>query len=199
MSQSQAVLVDQLWPQEKSASLVRFAALAVIGSLIVAVAAQILVPMYPVPMTLQTLAVLGIGAAYGARLGAATLTLYMVECLAGLPFRAGGQAGFFQADGAVISSGGYMIGFILAAALVGWLAEKGWASNPLKMAAATLLGGALLYVPGLLWLGVWASQVKGVAGVDVIQTTLAWGFTPFLLGDVVKALIAGLGIGAIKS
>ena len=173
----------------------RAAVLAVCGSLLVAGAAQISIPMFPVPMTLQTLAVLGVGAAYGARLGAATLALYLIEGLVGLPFFAGGQSGFFQ-DGALISSGGYIIGFILAAALVGYLAERGWAKNPLKMALGTILGGIALYVPGLIWLAVWAAKVKGMDASAAVQAAISWGLTPFLLGDAIKAVIAGLGVSS---
>ena len=105
-------LANRVWPQANTNGLVRNAALAVAGSLLVALAAQINIPMYPVPMTLQTLAVLAIGAAFGARLGAATLALYALEGAVGLPFFAQMKSGL-----AVISgpSGGYIIGFILAA------------------------------------------------------------------------------------
>ena len=188
-------IAQRLWPVAGSA-LVRNVVLAVAGSLLVAGAAQISIPMWPVPMTLQTLAVLGIGGAYGARLGFATLALYALEGAAGLPFFAGGQAGLYK-DGALISSGGYIIGFILAAALVGWLAEKGWGSSPFKMALAAFIGGAALYIPGLIWLAAWAAQVKGMAVADAIPAAISWGFTPFLAGDAIKALIAGLGIGSV--
>jgi biotin transport system substrate-specific component len=189
-------LANHLWPST-DVNWTRAVLLAVFGSLLVAGAAQVTIPMYPVPMTLQTLAVLGVGAAYGARLGAATLALYMIECVVGLPFRAGGQAGFFK-DGALISTGGYIIGFILAAALVGWLAEKGWASNPVKLAFAAILGGIVLYVPGIMWLAVWAAQVKGMDASTAISSAIAWGLTPFVLGDIIKAVVAGLGVGSVS-
>jgi biotin transport system substrate-specific component len=194
MKTANVTLANRLWPRA-TRNWALEAVLAVCGSLLVAGAAQVSVPMFPVPMTLQTLAVLGIGAAYGSRLGAITLVLYALEGLMGLPFFADGQAGFFK-DGMLISSGGYIIGFIMAAALVGWLAEKGWSQNPMKMALATLMGGVLLYVPGLIWLAIWAAKVKGLDISDAIQAAIAWGFVPFVLGDIIKAAIAGLGIGS---
>jgi biotin transport system substrate-specific component len=196
MNTANATLANHLWPTT-STNWTRNIVLAVLGSLVVAIAAQISIPMYPVPMTLQTLAVLGVGAAYGARLGAASLALYAIEGLVGLPFFAGGQAGLFK-DGIIISSGGYIIGFILAAALVGWLAEKGWASNPAKLALAAILGGIVLYVPGITWLAVWAANVKDMDAGTAISSAIAWGLTPFVLGDIIKALVAGLGVGSIS-
>lgn len=176
-----SLLANQIWQPTQSLFSVRNLALAVIGSLFVAIAAQINIPMVPVPMTLQTLAVLSIGAAFGARLGAATLALYAVEGAAGLPVFAQMKAG-----AAIISgpTGGYIVGFILAAALVGYLAEKGWSRDIPKMVMAALLGAIVLYIPGLVWLHQFANGWS---------QTFEWGITPFILGDVVKAVIAALG------
>jgi biotin transport system substrate-specific component len=173
--------------------------LAVVGSLIVAGAAQISIPMWPVPMTLQTLAVLAVGGAYGARLGAATLALYAVEGAAGLPFFAGGKHGIFDAKlDYLFPSGsmGYVVGFILAAALVGYLAQSGWINSFARMIAASLLGAAVLYIPGLLWLGVWAAKTQGMDVAAATQAAFSWGLIPFIPGDIIKAVIAGLGLSA---
>jgi biotin transport system substrate-specific component len=197
---SNITLANRLWPQATSSNLVRNIVLAIAGSLIVAGAAQITVPMWPVPMTLQTLAVLAIGAAYGARLGAATLGLYALEGAVGLPFFAGGKSGLFDAKLDYLlpaSSMGYVVGFIMAAWLVGKLVESGWANTLLKSALATLAGAVVLYVPGLIWLATWVSTT-GVApeGQTAMQAALSWGLYPFLLGDAVKAVIAGLAVPA---
>ena len=172
-----SLLSDRLWPQTGFA---RNAVLAVVGSLIVAAAAQVNVPMVPVPMTLQTLAVLMIGAAYGARLGAATLALYALEGAIGLPVFAGFKSGV------MLASFGYVLGFIAAAYVVGFLAERGWDRSIPKMFAAMLLGAAVLYVPGLIWLSAWI-------GVD---KAIQFGLVPFLVGDLVKAAVAALGFPA---
>jgi biotin transport system substrate-specific component len=173
--------------------------LAVAGSLFVAGAAQVTVPFWPVPMTLQTMAVLLVGGAYGARLGAATLALYALEGAIGLPFFAGGKGGIFddKLDYVIpASSMGYVVGFVLAAALVGYLAQSGWINSFFRMVAATVAGAAVLYVPGLIWLAIWASQTQGLDAVVAVQKSLAWGLYPFLVGDAVKAVIAGLGLSA---
>ncbi|MBM3521286.1 MAG: biotin transporter BioY [Alphaproteobacteria bacterium] len=177
------LLADRLWPAADS-RLARNAALAIIGSAIVAAAAQINIPMVPVPMTLQTLAVLAIGAAYGARLGAATLALYALEGALGLPVFAEFKSGV------MLASFGYVLGFIAAAYVVGYLAERGWDKSIPKMFAAMLLGAVVLYIPGLAWLWAW---------VGSFANTIAWGLTPFIVGDLVKAAIAALGFPAIWS
>jgi biotin transport system substrate-specific component len=194
------ILANRIWPQAASSNLVRNVVLAVLGSLVVAIAAQITVPMWPVPMTLQTLAVLSIGAAYGARLGAATLGLYALEGAIGLPFFAAGKSGIADAKLDYFlpaGSMGYVVGFIIAAWLVGKLVESGWANTLLKSALATLAGAVVLYVPGLVWLAIWASTTGVVPeGQTAVQAALAWGLYPFMFGDAVKAVIAGLAVPA---
>lgn len=173
-----SLLSDRLWPQT---GLARNAILAVLGSLAVAAAAQVNVPMIPVPMTLQSLAVLVIGAAYGARLGAATLALYALEGAMGLPVFAEFKSGV------MLASFGYVLGFIAAAWVVGTLAERGWDRSVPKMFAAMLLGAAVLYVPGLIWL----------SGFIGFEKAVQYGLMPFLVGDVVKAAVAALGFPAV--
>jgi biotin transport system substrate-specific component len=173
--------------------------LAVAGSLIVAGAAQVTVPFWPVPMTLQTLAVLLVGGAYGARLGAATLGLYALEGAVGLPFFAGGKGGVFDSKLDYLlpaGSMGYVVGFVMAAALVGYLAQSGWINSIGRMVVATLVGGAILYVPGLIWLAIWAAKTQGMDAAAATQAALNWGLYPFIAGDVIKAVIAGLGLSA---
>jgi biotin transport system substrate-specific component len=181
---SSSIIASKIWPQTASNTLLRNVALAILGSAIVAIAAQINIPLPIVPITLQSLAVLAIGAAFGARLGAATLGLYALEGAAGLPVFAQMKAGAGVIAG---PTGGYIIGFILAAALVGYCAEKGWSNSIPKMILASLLGAAVLYVPGLIWLHQFAN---GWA------QTFEWGITPFILGDIVKAVLAALGFNA---
>lgn len=182
MSQTSPTLAAALWPSAQASSLLRNILLAILGSAVVALSAQINVPMVPVPMTLQTLAVLAIGAAFGSRLGAATLALYAIEGSAGLPVFAGFNSGI------MLASYGYILGFIVAAGLVGWLAERGWDRSVVKMFAAMLLGAVILYIPGLAWLAAW---VGGFA------KAVEYGLTPFIAGDLVKAAIAALAFPAV--
>jgi biotin transport system substrate-specific component len=178
MSMNSSLLSNRLWP---ATGFMRNAVLAVAGTLLVAAAAQVNVPMLPVPMTLQTLAVLMIGAAYGARLGAATLALYALEGAIGLPVFAGFKSGV------MLASFGYVLGFIAAAYVVGHLAERGWDRSPARMFAAMLLGAAVLYVPGLVWLSAWIG----------VEKAIQFGLIPFIPGDLVKAAVAALGLPAV--
>lgn len=185
MNTPNLTLIGHLWPATSPAMLLlRAIVLMVLGSLLVALCAQINVPMLPVPMTLQTLAVLAIGGAYGSRLGAATLALYALEGVAGLPVFAQMKAGLPTLLG---PSGGYILGFILTAWLVGRLAEKGWDRNAFTMCVATIMGAAILYVPGLAWLYTFMGN---------LPDTLAAGLVPFIPGDIIKAILAAIAFPA---
>jgi biotin transport system substrate-specific component len=195
-------LANRLWPQGLTHPWARALVLAVAGSLLVAGTAQITVPMWPVPMTLQTFAVLAVGAAYGARLGAATLGLYAVEGAVGLPFFAGGKSGLFDDKLDYFlpaSSMGYVAGFILAAWLVGKMVEEGWADTVATTIAATIAGAMALYVPGLIWLAIWASVSMGMDSATAMASAVSWGLYPFVIGDILKALIAGLAVPAASA
>lgn len=156
--------------------------LALGGSLLIALAAKASVPMFPVPMTLQTLAVLVVGLAFGARLGAATLVLYLAEGAMGLPVfsptTAPGVAAFTG------PTAGFLVGFVLMAWVAGYASDRGWTKHFLGAAAAALAASALLYVPGLAW-------PAAVMGKSVPELLSGW-MLPFLAGDAVKALIAAL-------
>jgi biotin transport system substrate-specific component len=198
MGTSNLTLAGHLWPAS-SMNWTRTILLAVLGSVLVAIAAQVSVPMLPVPMTLQTLAVLAVGAAYGARLGAITLALYALAGAAGLPVFANFQAGMFLPTGEIIATGGYIIGFIVAAGLVGYLVEKGWGANVFKLCAAMLIGAAVVYVPGLIWLVGWLGVMKGMDVTSAITVALTTGMLPFILGDIIKAVLAALAFPAAFS
>lgn len=176
---SHPTLIGTLWPATGAPAL-RWALLMLLGSLFLALCAQIEVPLYPVPITMQTFGVLLLGSAFGARLGAATVALYLLEGASGLPVFAGGGAGLTTLFGV---TGGYLFGFVIAAWLVGALAERGWDRGVLTTALAMLFGNIVLYIPGLIWL----------AGFIGTEAAIAGGLTPFILGDLLKiALAAGL-------
>ncbi len=178
---AQPTLATTLWPAKSGAQVLRLIALAVGGSALVAVSAQIQVPLQPVPITMQTFAVLVVGMAYGWRLGAATLALYLAEGAVGLPVFAGGAGGVAVLFG---KTGGYLFGFVLAAAIVGWLAQRGWDRRPVRTAVAMLLGNMAIYIPGLLLLGAYIGAAKAVQ----------FGLMPFLLGDGLKLLLAAAAL-----
>ena len=175
-------LFSALWHVEGSANrAIRATVLAFVGTLLLTLSAKVQVPFYPVPMTMQTFVVLGIGMAYGWRLGGATLLLYMAEGAMGLPVFAGTPEKGIGLAYMMSGTGGYLVGFVLAAMATGWLAEKGMDRSVVGTAVAMLVGNALIYVPGVLYLGV-------LFGFD--KPIIEWGFTPFILGDVAKLALA---------
>ncbi len=184
----QTTLAHRVWPVSEDANFVRYIVLALAGTLAVAIAAHIKVTIPSIPpinMTLQTLAVLAIGAAFGPRLGAATMMLYAAEGAVGLPVFSPTPDGY---PGIVGPTGGYIVGFVFAAFVVGYLAERGWDRSLPKMLVVTLLGASVLYIPGLLWLQTF---------VGGMGKAIEYGLMPFWIGDVVKAAVVALGFPAI--
>jgi biotin transport system substrate-specific component len=158
------------------------------ASLLLALSAKISVPLYPVPLTLQTLVVIGLGLALGSWRSAAAVLLYLGEGAMGLPVFAGTPEKGIGLAYMMGPTGGYLIGYVIAALAAGLLASRGWDRQPLKAMAAALLSSALIYVPGLIWLG-------AVIGFD--KPMLHYGLTPFILGDVTKALLAAITFSTI--
>ena len=162
-----------------SRSRVSDVALVLAGVVITALAAQVQIPAVPVPFTLQTLAVLVIGATYGASRGAITMGAYALVGVLGFPVFAGGASGFSVILGA---TGGFLLGFIFAAALIGRLAELSWSSNALKMFVSYVLGSVIIYAIGVPVLAMSAFASDVVAAATYMM--------PYLIWDAVKALIA---------
>lgn len=167
-------------PQQQTFALLRDAGLIIGGSVVVAALAQLSDHQLPVPHTGQTLVVLLVGAALGWRRGGLALLTYVAAGLAGLPFFANGNAGLGVLVG---RTGGYLIGFIAAAMLVGWLAERGWDRSPWLMALAMVLGNAVIYLCGVSQL---LAVVPGLTPLQGFQL----GVQPFLLFDAIKLIIA---------
>ena len=170
--------------------LARNAMLVLAGSAFIAVAAQISVPMFPVPMTLQTLAILMVGFAYGSRLGAATLLAYLAEGAMGLPVFANAMNGAAFAG----PTAGFLLGFVAMAWAAGLAAERGLARGLVGTALSALLISAALYIPGLAWPALIAGGF-GIGGGWIAQeASFYWAhfMAPFLLGDVVKTVIVAL-------
>ncbi len=158
--------------------IVRDIALVLGGSALTGVAAQVAIPLpfTPVPLTLQTFAVLLVGASLGTVRGVLSMGLYLVAGVVGVPWFANATSG---AGGA---SFGYVIGFVVAAALVGRLAERGATTGPLRTAAVMVVGNLAIYAVGVPWL-------MAVAHVG-FATALALGVVPFLIGDLIKVAVA---------
>jgi len=178
---SQRTLIQSL--RGTHPGLLRQMSFAMGGSLALWLSAKAQIPFYPVPLTMQTLVVLTIGVVSGWRLGAATVALYLVEGALGLPVFAGTPEKGIGLAYMLGPTGGYLVGYLLAAAACGWLAERGWDRSIAKTTLAMIAGNGIIYVFGLLWLGTLLGWDKPI---------LAWGLTPFLPGDLLK-----IALGAI--
>lgn len=176
-----ATLINTLWSKENVA--LRNVLLAIAGSIALWISAKVQVPLYPVPISMQTFVVLMIGMAFGWKLGGATIALYLAEGLVGLPVFAGTPEKGLGLAYMLGTTGGYLFGYLVAAIAVGWLAERGFGRNVFLTGLAMLVGSALIYAFGLLWLG-------SLLGWD--KPILEWGMYPFLAGDAFKVVLAAV-------
>ena len=171
--------VAELWrPNERSTALVYDAVLIVLGSVLVALCAQIAIG-FPVPISAQTFAVLLIGALLGPRRGAICMLAYLAEGAAGMPVFAHGKAGLAALAG---PTGGYLVGFVPAAWIVGLLAKSGWDRRFWTTLAAMVIGNVVIYVFGV-------SLPTVLIGFG---PALASGVYPFLIGDLAKGFLAAM-------
>ena len=174
-----STVVGQLWPSREDSrfAALRIAALLAVGTALLTLSAKIQVPFYPVPMTMQTFVVLVLGAAYGWRLAGATVALYLLEGAAGLPVFAGPVAGPAYLLG---PTAGFLIGFLPAAMVTGFMAERGWGRSLLRITAMMLIGHAVIFGFGIGWL------------TTAMPFAKAWavGFMPFLAATALKTALA---------
>jgi len=159
--------------------LVRQVGLVIGFSLLTALAAQVVIPIGPVPITGQTFAVLLTGALLGPRLGAMAMIAYLIEGASGLPFFAGGHFGLVHLMG---PTGGYLVAFPAAAFITGAFAEHGWDRRFFSAAAAMAIGSIIIIVCGCVWF----SLLTHTSIVNAVRVTVV----PFILGDIVKILLA---------
>lgn len=188
LAHGRPTLADRVFSRSLATDLVLVGA----GTAITALAAQLVIPLWPVPITMQTFAVLLVGTALGPLRGALSMALYLLLGIVGLPVFSDGSSGNLFA----LASGGFIVGFVFAAPLVGWLAQREWDRKWLGTALSFLAGTVVMYAFGLPWLfasldgygaGVW-QDTMGYS--SLLEATIGAGMLPFLLGDVLKALLA---------
>ena len=182
-------LVSLALPQKGAARLAAQFGLALGGTLLLTLSAKTKVVFGPVDMSLQTLAVMLIAATFGLRLGLATLLLYMAEGAMGLPvFQSTPEKGIGIAY-MLGTTGGYLAGFVVMAAIAGWAADRGWDRNPFKLFGAFVAADVIMLAMGTAWLAV------------LIGADKAWqfGFLPFIVPDLIKAALAAALVPAVWS
>jgi len=176
---SPRTLLDVAWPDGAQARRLTTAAAVLFGVCLLTLSAKVQVPFWPVPMTMQSLVVIMLGMAYGSRLAVATVCAYLLAGAAGLPVFAGTPARGIGLAYMMGPTAGFLVGFVLAAWLVGFLAERGWDRTFLKCAAAMVLGHLAISLSGVVWLAILMGTTKAI---DV-------GLTPFLASSALKTAL----------
>lgn len=190
-----AALAETLLP-EGAARLISAVLLVIAGTMVLAIAAKIKVPFYPVPMTLQVLAVLGIAATYGSRLAVITVLAYLAQGAIGLPVftntppMVAGPAYFMG------PTGGFLLGFVVMAWIVGTAADRGFGRSFPKLFGAMLVADVVMLALGFAWLAWFATLSSGATGLGVASAFSA-GVAPFLLGDLFKVVLAAAAVPAV--
>ena len=180
LTSAQPALIDILWPRATDRVWLRNIALAIAGTLVLTLSAKIQVPFWPVPMTMQTFAVLVIAMAFGPRLGTATVALYLVEGAVGLPVFAGSPATGIGPAYMAGPTGGYLAGFLAASAVLGYLNGRGWDCSVFKTVGAMVLGTVIIFVLGYVWL----------AYLIGMENAWTFGIQPFLPAAAFKIALA---------
>lgn len=189
-------LAGLLWPAGERSGALRAVVLAVLGSALLTLSAKVSVPFWPVPMTLQTLTVLALGAMVGRRIAVATVALYIAQGLAGLPVFANTPPAVPGPLYLLGPTGGFLAGFAVAAAIVGFAADRGLARRPLAFLAVVALADMALLALGCAWLALGAAMPSGATGIGFAKAFAA-GVQPFLLGEALKVAIVGLAVPAL--
>jgi biotin transport system substrate-specific component len=183
-------LAPTLWPFAGNRT-VQDVVLVLAGTALIAVAAKIKVPFFPVPMTLQTLAIMLIAATYGFRLGTLTVLAYLAEGVVGLPVFTNTPPSVAGPLYFLGPTGGFLAGFVVLAMVVGAAADRGFDRSIPKLFAAMLAGEVIMMALGFAWLAWFATLSSGAVGLGV-EKALAGGVTPFIWGDLLKIALASM-------
>jgi biotin transport system substrate-specific component len=183
-------LLGVFQPKGDAARLASNLATVVLGTLLITICAKINVPVWPVPVTLQGFAIAALAAAFGLRIGVATVALYLLEGAVGLPvFASGGGLAYL-----VGPTGGFLIGFLVMAAIIGYAADKGASGKPLTLFAAMVAADAVLLVLGFVWLLALSGNAGWIDQNNVVASAFAGAIQPFVIWDILKMALAALTV-----
>ena len=187
-------ILGVLEPKSQATRLISNIVIVVLGTALITLAAKINVPTWPVPVTLQSFAVAALAAAFGARIGFATVALYLLEGAAGLPVFAGVTAGIPYLLG---PTGGFLLGFLPMALIIGYAADRGASGKPVALFIAMLAGEVVLFALGFLWLVTLGAGASWLDATNVIGSGFAKAVQPFLVWDALKMLFAALTVTGV--
>lgn len=183
-------LLGALQPKGDAAKLATNLATVVLGTLLLTLSAKINVPVWPVPVTLQTFAVAALAAAFGWRIGVATVALYLLEGASGLPvFATGGGAAYLLGP-----TGGFLVSWLPMAYIIGRATDLGASNRPFALFGAMLLADAVVFVFGFLWLMTMAGQAGWIDQTNVVASAYAKAVQPFIVWDILKMALAALTV-----
>jgi biotin transport system substrate-specific component len=184
-------LLGVFQPKGDAARLASNLATVVLGTLLITICAKINVPVWPVPVTLQSFAIAALAAAFGLRIGVATVALYLLEGAFGLPVFAGASAGIPYLMG---PTGGFLLGFLVMAAIIGYAADRGASGKPLALFGAMVVADAVLLVLGFVWLLVLSGNAGWIDQSDVVGSAFRGAIQPFVVWDILKMALAALTV-----
>ncbi len=184
-------LLGAVQPKGRVAQIATTIAIAFLGSVLMTIAAKTSVPTWPVPVTLQSMAVAIIAAAVGFRVAVATVSLYLVEGLAGIPVFAGAFAGVSYVLG---PTGGFLIGFLVMAGIIGFLADRGATRNVFTSFGAMVLGAMALFAFGFVWLMAMSGGAGWIDQSDVVGSAFRGAVQPFIVWDILKMAFAAMTV-----
>jgi biotin transport system substrate-specific component len=183
-------ILGVLEPKTTTERLLSNIAMVLIGTLLITAAAKINVPTWPVPVTLQSFAVAALAGAFGARIGAATVVAYLLEGALGIPvFATGGGIAYLMGP-----TGGFLLGFVPMAYVIGRAADLGGSSRVLMLTVSMLIADALLFVIGYAWLVLVLANLKGVSPTAVLGGAFDGAIKPFVVWDALKMVFAALTV-----
>lgn len=183
-------LLGVFQPKGDAARLASNLATVVLGTLLITICAKINVPVWPVPVTLQSFAIAALAAAFGMRIGVATVALYLLEGAFGLPvFATGGGLAYLAGP-----TGGFLLAFLALAAIVGYAADRGASGKPLTLFAVMVGAEALVLVLGFVWLLALSGQAGWIDQNNVVASAFAGAIQPFVIWDILKMALAALTV-----
>ena len=186
-------LLGVFQPKGDAVRLVSNLVTVLLGTLVITLCAKINVPVWPVPVTLQGFAVAALSAAFGLRIGVATVALYLLEGAFGLPvFATGGGLVYL-----VGPTGGFLLGFLAMAAIIGFAADRGASGKPLMLFAAMVVADAVLFALGFTWLLALSGNAGWIDQNNVVASAFAGAVQPFVIWDVLKMALAALSVTGI--
>lgn len=186
-------LLGAFQPKGNAAGLAVNLVTVVFGTLLITLCAKINVPVWPVPVTLQGFAIAALAAAFGLRIGLATVALYLVQGALGLPvFATGGGLAYL-----VGPTGGFLLGFLVMAAIIGHAADRGASGKPLALFAAMVLANAVLLVLGFAWLLAFSGNAGWIDQSNVVGSAFAGAVQPFIVWDICKMALAALTVTGV--